>query len=580
MKKSESIQKLLKATVIRRPTHNVKYNMSSSIQLLNPKAESLRRSQALQVNISAAQGLQLVLASNLGPKGTLKLLVDGSGSLKLTKDGKVLLTEMQIQHPTAVMIARAATAQDEITGDGTTTVILLVGELLKQAERFISEGVHPRVIVDGFEIAREASLNYLDQFKQSPESFDREFLLQIARTSLSTKVNSELTEVLTPIVTDAVLNVKKADERNLDLHMIEIMTMQHGNAKETELIKGLVLDHGARHPDMPKRIENAHVLILNVSLEYEKTEVNSGFFYSNAEQREKLVASERKFVDDKLKKIIDLKNEVCELNSNKGFVIINQKGIDPMSLDVLAKNGILALRRAKRRNMERLQLVCGGEAQNSVDDLSPEILGYSGLVYENAIGEDKFTYVTENKDPKSATILIKGSNNHVLQQTKDAIRDGLRSVSNVLKDQAILPGGGAFWLSCNHHLLNSQESKTFFKGRNKSGIKAFAESLLVIPKTLSANAGLDVLDTISNCQDEVAEGHVVGVDLTSGEPMDPSIEGIWDSYRVFRNAISAAIGISSNLLLCDELLKAGRSSLKEGPGGGPGGPQMGAPPMM
>lgn len=180
MKKSESIQKLLKATVIRRPTHNVKYNMSSSIQLLNPKAESLRRSQALQVNISAAQGLQLVLAQNLGPKGTLKLLVDGSGSLKLTKDGKVLLTEMQIQHPTAVMIARAATAQDEITGDGTTTVILLVGELLKQAERFISEGVHPRVIVDGFEIAREASLNYLDQFKQSPESFDREFLLQIA----------------------------------------------------------------------------------------------------------------------------------------------------------------------------------------------------------------------------------------------------------------------------------------------------------------------------------------------------------------------------------------------------------------
>ncbi|KAK6455305.1 cytoplasmic chaperonin of the Cct ring complex [Scheffersomyces xylosifermentans] len=555
--------------------------MSTSIQLLNPKAESIRRSQALQVNIAAAQGLQSVLASNLGPKGTLKLLVDGSGGLKLTKDGKVLLTEMQIQHPTAVMIARAATAQDEITGDGTTTVILLVGELLKQAERFISEGVHPRVIVDGFETAREESLNYLDTFKQTPESFDREFLLQIARTSLATKVTAELTDVLTPIVTDAVLSVKGEEDRGIDLHMIEIMTMQNGNSKDTELIRGLVLDHGARHPDMPKRVENAYVLILNVSLEYEKTEVNSGFFYSSAEQREKLVASERKFVDEKLRKIIELKNEVCELNSNKGFVIINQKGIDPMSLDVLAKNGILALRRAKRRNMERLQLICGGEAQNSVDDLSPEILGFSGLVYENSIGEDKFTYVTENKEPKSATILIKGSNNHVLQQTKDAIRDGLRSVSNVLKDQAILPGAGAFWLSCNNHLLHSADSKKILKGRNKSGVKAFAEALLVIPKTLSTNAGLDSLETISNCQDEIAEDHIVGVDLKSGEPMDPTVEGIWDSYRVFRNAISAATGIASNLLLCDELLKAGRSSLKEGGAGGPPGqPPMGAPPMM
>ncbi|KAK6875566.1 T-complex protein 1 subunit zeta [Candida tropicalis] len=551
--------------------------MSSSIQLLNPKAESLRRAQALQVNINAAQGLQSVLASNLGPKGTLKLLVDGSGGLKLTKDGKVLLTEMQIQHPTAVMIARAATAQDEITGDGTTTVILLVGELLKQAERFISEGVHPRVIVDGFEVARETSLEFLNQFKQKVASFDREFLLQIARSSLSTKVTPELADVLTPIVTDAVLTVKEENQRNLDLHMIEIMTMQHGSARDTELIKGLVLDHGARHPDMPKNVKNAHILILNVSLEYEKTEVNSGFFYSSAEQREKLVASERKFVDDKLRKIIELKNEVCPLNSDQGFVIINQKGIDPMSLDVLAKNGILALRRAKRRNMERLQLICGGEAQNSVDDLTPEVLGYAGSVYENSIGEDKFTYVTECKDPRAASILIKGSNSHSLQQTKDAIRDGLRAVANVIKDESILPGAGAYWMSCNDYLLHSDETKKILKGKNKSGIKAFAEALLIIPKTLAANAGLDQLDTISNCQDEIIDGHIVGVDLKSGEPMDPTVEGIWDSYRVVRNAVSAATGIASNLLLCDELLKAGRSSLKEG-GGQPGGPPGGMMP--
>ncbi|ODV95964.1 hypothetical protein PACTADRAFT_49390 [Pachysolen tannophilus NRRL Y-2460] len=541
----------------------------SSIQLLNPKAESLRRQQALEVNVASAQGLQSVLASNLGPKGTLKMLVDGSGNIKLTKDGKVLLSEMQIQSPTAVMIARAATAQDEITGDGTTTVCLLVGELLKQAKRFIDEGVHARVIVDGFEIGREETLKYLNEFVVRPETIDRELLLQVARTSLSTKVNKELAEVLTPIVTDAVLQVKNKETNELDLHMIEIMSMMHETPKDTQLIKGLVLDHGARHPDMPKQVKNAYVLILNVSLEYEKTEVNSGFYYSSAEQREKLVASERKFVDDKLKKIVDLKNEICGSDPSKGFVIINQKGIDPMSLDVLAKNNILALRRAKRRNMERLQLVCGGEAQNSVDDLSPSILGFSGLVYEYTIGEEKFTFVTENNNPKSCTILIKGATNHVVQQTKDAVRDGLRAVANVLKDKTLIPGAGAFFLSCSHY-LNQNVSK-LAKGRAKSGLKAFSEALLVVPKTLTSNAGFDQLETIANCQDDIEDGRVVGIDLISGEPMDPTVEGVWDSFRVLRNAIAAATGISSNLLLCDELLKAGRSSLKEGGAGGAGG---------
>lgn len=539
--------------------------MSSSLQLLNPKAESLRRQAALQVNIAAAQGLQQVLETNLGPKGTLKMLVDGAGNIKLTKDGKVLLNEMQIQHPTAVMIARAASAQDEITGDGTTTVVLLVGELLKQAERFISEGVHPRIITDGFEIARKETLKHLESFKinkaSEDGSIDRELLLQVARSSLSTKVNQAVSEVLTPIVTDAVLAIQ-AEDKSLDLHMIEIMSMQHESPKNSELIKGLVLDHGARHPDMPKHIKNAHVLILNVSLEYEKTEVNSGFFYSSAEQRDKLVQSERKFVDEKLKKIVDLKNQVCGLDSDQGFVVINQKGIDPMSLDVLAKHNIFALRRAKRRNMERLQLVTGGEAQNSVDDLTPSVLGYSGYVYEQTIGEEKFTFVTENENPKSVAILIKGATNHALNQTKDAVRDGLRAVANVIKDKSVVPGAGAFFISAERHL--SDNLNKLSKGRTKTGVQAFAESMLIVPKTLVKNSGYDALEVVTAAQDELEEDRIIGIDLTEGDSCDPTIEGIWDSYRVLKNAITSAVGISSNLLLCDELLKAGRSSLKEG----------------
>jgi T-complex protein 1 subunit zeta len=239
------------------------------------------------------------------------------------------------------------------------------------------------------------------------KEIDRELLMSVARTSLRTKVHRTLADTLTEAVVDAVLTIYRENEP-IDLHMVEIMAMQHRSETDTRLVRGLVMDHGARHPDMPKRVKDAFVLTLNVSLEYEKSEVNSGFFYSSAEQREKLVESERKFVDEKLKKIVELKRQVCG-DSKKGFVIINQKGIDPLSLDVLAKNGIFALRRAKRRNMERMQLICGGIAQNSVDDLSPDVLGWAGLIYEHTLGEEKFTFVEDVKEPSSATILIKGT---------------------------------------------------------------------------------------------------------------------------------------------------------------------------
>ncbi|TFY77973.1 hypothetical protein EWM64_g6039, partial [Hericium alpestre] len=425
--------------------------MSSSIELINPKAESVRRAAALQVNTNGAMGLANVVKSNLGPRGTLKMLVDGAGQIKMTKDGKVLLSEMQIQNPTAAMIARTAVAQDDQVGDGTTSVVLLVGELLKQADRYISEGVHPTVIGEGFDIAKKAALEFLDTFKQ-PSKLDRATLVNVAHTSLATKLNAALAEQLSGSVVDAVLAIRPPEPAKdaqdqyrepIDLHMVEIMKMLHRTASETQLVRGLVLDHGARHPDMPKRVENAYILTLNVSLEYEKTEVNSSFFYSSAEQREKLVEAERKFTDEKVKKIVELKNQVCDQavdskEKKKNFVVINQKGIDPLSLDILAKNGILALRRAKRRNMERLQLVCGGAAQNSVDELTPDVLGWAGLVYEQTLGDDKYTFVDEVKDPRSVTLLIKGPNQHTQQQILDALRDGLRAVKNALEDGTLV----------------------------------------------------------------------------------------------------------------------------------------------
>jgi T-complex protein 1 subunit zeta len=231
----------------------------------------------------------------------------------------------------------------------------------------------------------------------------------------------------------------------------------------------------------------------NCNLAVLYSEVNSGFFYSSAEQREKLVESERKFTDAKVKKIIEFKKSVCD-GTNKSFVIINQKGIDPLSLDMLAKQGILALRRAKRRNMERLQLACGGVAQNSVDDLTIDVLGHAGLVYEHVLGEEKFTFVEEVHNPLSVTLLIRGPNAYTISQINDAVRDGLRAVKNAIEDGSVVHGAGAFFVAAHHHL--SQVFKQSVKGRPKMGVQAYADALLIIPKTLASNAGLDVQDAI------------------------------------------------------------------------------------
>ncbi|KAJ7924926.1 chaperonin Cpn60/TCP-1 family [Mycena leptocephala] len=547
--------------------------MSSSLELINPKAESIRRAAALQVNTNGAMGLANVVKGNLGPKGTLKMLVDGSGQIKMTKDGKVLLSEMQIQNPTAAMIAKTAVAQDDQVGDGTTSVVLLVGELLKQADRYTSEGVHPTVIAEGFDLAKKESLVFLDSFKQSVK-LDRATLINVANTSLATKVSVSMAKQLAADVVDAVLTIrpppppKDATDQwrdPIDLHMVEIMKMQHRTASETQLIRGLVMDHGARHPDMPKRVENAFILTLNVSLEYEKTEVNSGFFYSSAEQREKLVEAERRVVDMKVKKIVDLKNLVCdqEVDSKekrKNFVLVNQKGIDPLSLDILAKNGIFALRRAKRRNMERLQLITGGIAQNSVDDLTPSVLGWAGLVYEHTLGEEKYTFVEEVKTPKSVTLLVKGPNAHTITQIQEALRDGLRAVKNAIEDETLIPGAGAFEVACAGHLMDKVKKSA--KGRVKMGVQAYADALLIIPKTLAQNGNFDVQNAIVALQDEQAEGNTVGIDLVTGEPFDPTVEGIWDNYRVKRQMLHSCSVIAVNLLSTDEILRAGRSSLK------------------
>ena len=451
------------------------------------------------------------------------------------------------------MIARTAVAQDDITGDGTTSTVIFIGELMKQAERYLSDGVHPRIIAEGYDLSKRAVLEFLETFKETIDTTDREALRCVARTALRTKLREHLADQLTDIAVDAVLMVRKP-EQEIDLFMVELMTMRHKLDTDTKLIRGLVLDHGSRHPDMPKRLENAFVLNCNISLEYEKSEVNSGFFYSSAQQREKLVAAERAVVDEKVQRIIDLKRKVCD-TPEKSFLLINQKGIDPQSLDLLAQEGILALRRAKKRNMERLQLACGGLTINSIEELEPDCLGKAGLVYEHVLGEDKFTFVEDVQNPYSCTILIKGPNDYTIAQIKEAVRDGLRAVKNTLEDATVVPGAGAFEVAAAHH-LRTVTVKTV-SGRAKLGIEAFAEALLGIPKILAENSGYDPQETIIKLNEEHESGACVGFDVASGEPIDPHLTGVFDNYLVKRQIIQSAPIIASQLLLVDEVLRAG-----------------------
>uniref|UniRef100_A0A8B9EQW8 Chaperonin containing TCP1 subunit 6B n=1 Tax=Anser cygnoides TaxID=8845 RepID=A0A8B9EQW8_ANSCY len=522
-----------------------------------PIGTELRVSVCCGLVPSGADGLQEYQKPlGLDLAGTALQLVSGAGDIKLTKDGNVLLQEMQIQHPTASLIAKVATAQDDITGDGTTSNVLIIGELLKQADLYISEGLHPRIVAEGFEIAKEKALEVLEQVKVTKE-MDRETLIDVARTSLRTKVHTELADILTEA--RCRLALRKTNDEPIDLHMVEIMEMKHKSETDTALIRGLVLDHGARHPDMKKRVEDAYVLTCNVSLEYEKTEVSSGFFYKSAEEREKLVKAERKFIEDRVNKIIDLKRRVCG-DSDKGFVVINQKGIDPFSLDALAKEGIVALRRAKRRNMERLTLACGGSAMNSVEDLTPDCLGHAGLVYEYTLGEEKYTFIEKCDNPRSVTLLIRGPNKHTLTQIKDAVRDGLRAVKNAIEDGCVVPGAGALEVAVANALV---KHKPNVKGRAQLGVQAFADALLIIPKVLAQNSGYDPQETLVKVQTEHAEsGQLTGVDLNTGEPMVAAAAGIWDNYNVKKQLLHSCTVIASNILLVDEIMRAGMSSLK------------------
>jgi T-complex protein 1 subunit zeta len=404
------------------------------------------------------------------------------------------------------------------------------------------------------------ALEFLEAYRvNQPNIFnDREMMSNVARASLRTKLAADVADRMADNVVGAMMSIAE-DGTPVDLHMVEIMQMQHQSGADSTFINGLVLDHGSRHPDMPTDLRNVHILTCNVSMEYEKTEMAAGFYYSNAEDREKLLDSERKFTDDKVKQLIAFKRSVCK--EGETMCVINQKGIDPLALDMLARDGILALRRAKRRNMERLTLACGGDPVNSFDDMEADCLGWADHVHEETLGEDKFTFVEGARLGKSCTILIRGPNKHTIEQIKDATRDGLRSIKGAMDDKTLVPGAGSFEVAAYRMLMRR---KAAVAGRAKLGVQAFAEAMLIIPKTLAENSGLDVQSTIIAVEEEQERtDEAVGIDLASGETCLPAALGIWDSYTVKKQTLNLSTILATQLLLVDEVMKAGKSMGKQ-----------------
>jgi T-complex protein 1 subunit zeta len=504
------------------------------------------------MNLSAAQGLCEIIKTNLGPKGTLKMLVGGGGDIKLSKDGHTLLSEMFVQNPTALMIARAAIAQHAVIGDGNTSVVVLIADLLKQAERYLVEGVHPHMIRAGWRASEIAIIELLNTFRRPIDVQNRETLKSLVRTSLETKLEKEVANPITAVVLDAVLAIRKDGEESIDPQMIEIIQMRHKFSSDTQLIRGLVFDHGLRHPDMPKHVEQCFILSCNISLEYEKSEINSTFFYKNISQKEKMFEAERKLTNLNVKAILELKREVCH-NSEKSFMVINQKGIDSVSLDMFAKEGVLALRRAKKRNAERLKLFFGGYCINSIEELSSDCLGFAGMVHEETLDDEKYTFVEDAECQHAVSILVRGPTDYAMNRITSAVNNCLRSVKNALFEKNVIYGAGAFEMAGFLHLTNN--TRKLINGKPKLGAAAFGQALLSIPKSLAYNAGFDIQEVVINIQHEHERGAIAGLDIHTGKPLDMSLSDVYDDYSVKKQILTSASIVASQLLLVDEIIQ-------------------------
>jgi len=518
-----------------------------------------RGRDARRNNIMAAQIIAEAIKTTLGPRGMDKMLIDSLGDITITNDGAAILDEIDVEHPAAKMMVEVAKTQDDMVGDGTTTAVVLSGELLRRAEELLEQNIHPTVVVSGYRKALEKAKETLEKIAIPVDLEDRETLKKVALTSMGSKAVGVAKEHLAQIAIDAVKQItEKRGERNVaDIDNVQMIKKEGKSLFDTELVRGIVLDKEVVHAGMPKRKEQAKIALVNTALEVEKTEFD-------AEIRIRDPTQMKAFLDQETRILKDMVEKIKKAGAN---VLISQKGLDDLAQHFMAKEGILAVRRAKESDMEKLARATGGRVVNNLDDLGPKDLGKAGLVEERKIGEDKMVFVEKCKDPRSVTVLIRAGLERMVDEAERAMNDALSVVADVIEDNKIVPGGGAVEAAIAKKL---REYATKVGGREQLAIEAFANSMEIVPKALAENAGLesiDILVALRSAHDK-PKGHLMGVNVFSGKIIDTYKNGVIEPVRVKEQAIKSATEAASMILRIDDVIAA----TKPKEGGKPGGP--------
>jgi len=544
---------------------------SQPVVILKEGTERSTGRDARGSNIMAARIVSEVVKTSLGPKGMDKMLVDSFGDVTITNDGATMLKEMDVQHPAAKMMVEVSKTQDDEVGDGTTSVVILTGELLGKATELMEKKVHPIVIIDGYRQAEEKALAILEEIAETVNSKDKEVLMKVSKTTMASKLVNQHSEYLSDISVDAVLQIAEPenDGYTVDLDMIKIEKKPGASLTDTRLVRGLIIDKEVVHDGMPKQIKEASIGLLNAAMEIEKTEFDSKISIETPEQMQAYLDQEEQMLRDMAKKVKD-----AGIN-----VLFCQKGIDDMVQHFLAREGILAARRLKKSDMEALAKSTDAKVVNSVDQLSTEDAGYAELVEERKISDDSMIFVEGCKNPKAVTILIRGGTERIVDEADRSIHDALCVIKDVVEEPKIVAGGGAPEIE-TARLLREYAEK--LAGRERLAVMAFADALEVIPITLAENSGMDPIDAISDMQSEHAKGNKwVGIDGLLNKVADLSTINVYEPMVVKAQAIKSATEAATLLLKIDDIIAVSKMSAPPGGMGGGMPPGMGGmPPGM
>ena len=503
---------------------------------------------AQKMNILAAKLVGETVRTTLGPQGMDKMIVNSVGDVIITNDGATILREMNIEHPTAKMIVEIAITQEEEVGDGTTTAVVLAGELLKQAEELLDQNIHPTTIIKGFRLAAKKSQIILRNMSEKITAKDKPTLHKLAMTAMTGKVAEDAKEHLGKIVVDAISHL----EDSSNLNNIKIETKVGSSVHNTELIEGIVIDKEKVHPSMPKKITNAKIVLINSALEIPTTETESKISITDPSQLQQFLDMEESM----------LKKQVDKIISTGANVVFCQKGIDDVIQYLLSKNGIYATRRVKKSDLEKLASATGATVVNNVNDLQKEHVGRSGIVEEIKVGEELMTFVKECKHARAVTILVRATTEHIADEVKRAIDDALGNVSSALGNMSIVGGAGACEIELARNLRKYAEN---LSGKERLSVLAYAKAMEIIPRTLAENAGLDPINVISDLNAAHATGKKwAGLNVETGKPLNALKEGIIEPLKIKTQALGSASEVAVLILRIDDIIIAGANEPVKG----------------